>query len=106
MSATEISSGFARILALVNDAAGEDISESVDVSAMEEQFLNGGSLIDWLLDNVELTERDFGSRLAERLRIPWEEDPYVDEGNADLLKSLCPSARSDQASCIADLSRF
>ena len=90
MSATEISSGFARILALVNDAAGEDISELVDVSAMEEQFLNGGSLIDWLLDNVELTERDFGSRLAERLRIPWEEDPYVDEGNADLLKGLCP----------------
>jgi type II secretory ATPase GspE/PulE/Tfp pilus assembly ATPase PilB-like protein len=89
MSATEISSGFARILALVNDAAGEDISESVDVTAMEEQFLNGGSLIDWLLDNIELTERDFGSRLAERLLIPWEEDPYVDEGNADLLKALC-----------------
>lgn len=90
MSTTEASSGFSRILSLVNDAAGEDISTRVDVSAMEEQFRNGGSLIDWLLDNVELTERDFGSALAEQLRLPWEEDPYVDEGNADLLKGLCP----------------
>ncbi|MDF1859689.1 MAG: GspE/PulE family protein [Verrucomicrobiales bacterium] len=83
-------SGFGRILNLINEAAGEDLTSTIDVTAMEEQFRNGGSLIDWLLDNAEITERDFGSNLAAKLKISWEEDPIVDEGNADLLKSLCP----------------
>lgn len=90
MTVNGTSGGFSRILGLVNDAAGEDLSTRVDVTAMEEQFRNGGSLIDWLLDNVELSERDFGDRLAQRLGLLWEEDPFVDEGNADLLKSLVP----------------
>lgn len=82
--------GFGRILGLVNDAAEEDLSARVDTSAMEEQYRNGGSLIDWLLDNVDLSERDFGSRLADRLNLAWEEDPFVDEGNSDILKALVP----------------
>lgn len=83
-------SGFEGILALLNESAGEDLSSQVDVTAMQEQFVNGGSLIDWVLDNAEISEREFGDELAKRLGLTWEEDPIVDEGNSDVLKSVCP----------------
>lgn len=82
--------GFSGVLSLLSESTGLDLATCVDAAAMEEQFLNGGSLIDWLLDNVEVPERDFGSALAERLKLSWDEDALVDEANADVLKSLCP----------------
>lgn len=85
----EAASGFRAILGLLNRAAGCDLADRVDVSALEEQFLNGGSLVDWLLDEAELSEREFGAALAESLGLTWVEDPIVDEANADVLKSLC-----------------
>jgi len=85
-----IEKGFERVLHLIGEAAGVDLFRSVDVSALWEQFVNGGSLIDWVLDHVDLSEKDFGSALAEKLNLPWDEDPLVDTANADLLKSACP----------------
>ncbi len=85
-----IEKGFERVLGLIGEAAGVDLRQSVDVAALYEQFLNGGSLIDWILDNVELSEREFGARLAEKLHLDWEEDPIVDTANADVLKAACP----------------
>ena len=85
-----VASGFDRVLQLIGDASGVDLEAEVDVDALREQFLNGGSLIDWILDNVEIAERDFGQALAEKLHLSWDEDPLVDEANADLLKNLCP----------------
>ena len=85
-----VEKGFERILQLISDAAGIDLASTVDVSALREQFINGGSLIDWLLDHVELSERDFGSDLAAKLHLTWEEDPLVDTANSEILKSVCP----------------
>lgn len=76
--------------ALISEAAEQDLSLSIDVEALREQFVNGGSLIDWVLDNVELSENIFGEKLAARLNLPWVEDPIVDEGNADYLKKVIP----------------
>lgn len=87
---TTIDKGFERVLALIGEAAGIDLRLNVDVAALREQFLNGGSLIDWLLDNVEISEREFGARLAEMLHLEWNEDPIVDTANADVLKAACP----------------
>ncbi len=85
-----IDTGFERILDLIGEAAGLDLRLSVDVEALREQFLSGGSLIDWILDKVELSERDFGVRLASMLHLQWEEEPLVDTANADVLKAVCP----------------
>lgn len=84
-----VTSGFDRVAALISEAAEQDLSLSVDLDAMRDQFANGGSLIDWVLDNVELSENTFGEKLAARLNLPWVEDPIVDEGNADILKKIC-----------------
>lgn len=84
-----VTSGFDRVAALISEAAEQDLSLSVDLEAMRDQFANGGSLIDWVLDNVELSENTFGEKLAARLNLPWVEDPIVDEGNADILKKIC-----------------
>lgn len=86
----ETVSGFQGILTLVSEASGLDLAGLVDVAAMESQFVNGGSLVDWLLDNVEIPEREFGSALAERLQLTWVENPLADEANADVLKAVCP----------------
>lgn len=85
-----VEKGFERVLQLISDAAGLDLASNVDVSALREQFINGGSLIDWLLDHVELSEREFGSDLAAKLHLAWEEDPLVDTANAEILKAVCP----------------
>lgn len=85
-----IEKGFERVLGLIGEAAGIDLHLNVDVNALREQFFNGGSLIDWILDHVEVAERDFGSNLAEKLHLTWEEDPIVDTANADILKAACP----------------
>jgi type II secretory ATPase GspE/PulE/Tfp pilus assembly ATPase PilB-like protein len=85
-----VEKGFERVLQLISDAAGIDLASTVDVSALREQFINGGSLIDWLLDHVELSEREFGSDLAAKLHLVWEEDPLVDTANSEILKSVCP----------------
>jgi len=82
--------GFDRILALANDAAGRDIVLEIDTEALREQFVNGGSLVDWLLDNLEVSDSEFGERLASRLGLAWSGDPEVDHANADVLKALCP----------------
>jgi len=84
-----IEKGFERVLGLIGEAAGIDLRRTVDVDALREQFFNGGSLIDWILDHVEVAERDFGANLAEKLHLIWEEDPLVDTANADILKSAC-----------------
>ncbi|MDF1824046.1 MAG: GspE/PulE family protein [Verrucomicrobiales bacterium] len=81
--------GFKGVLSLLSDSAGLDLSSCVDTAAMEEQFLNGGSLIDWLLDHVEVSEREFGSALASCLGLAWDGEALADEANADVLKSLC-----------------
>lgn len=86
----KVEKGFERVLQLISDAAGLDLASNVDVSALREQFINGGSLIDWLLDHVELSEREFGSDLAAKLHLAWEEDPLVDTANAEILKAVCP----------------
>jgi len=83
-------SGFDRVLQLISEAAGTDLAAEVDVEALREQFINGGSLIDWILDNVEIAEREFGLTLASKLHLAWDEDPLVDEANADILKTFCP----------------
>lgn len=85
-----VEKGFERVLQLISDAAGLDLASNVDVSALREQFINGGSLIDWLLDHVELSEREFGSDLAAKLHLAWEEDPLVDTANSEILKAVCP----------------
>jgi len=85
-----VEKGFERVLQLISDAAGLDLASNVDVSALREQFINGGSLIDWILDHVELSERDFGSDLAAKLHLAWEEDPLVDTANSEILKAVCP----------------
>ncbi len=82
--------GFDRILALLSEAAECELAGVVDVETMREQFLAGGSLIDWLLDHADVSERQFGSRLAEKLHLEWEEDPLVDEVASELLRGLCP----------------
>ncbi|MDH4408824.1 MAG: ATPase, T2SS/T4P/T4SS family [Verrucomicrobiales bacterium] len=84
-----IEKGFERVLGLIGEAAGIDLRRTVDVDALREQFFTGGSLIDWILDHVEVAERDFGANLAEKLHLIWEEDPLVDTANADILKSAC-----------------
>ncbi|NRB74419.1 MAG: Flp pilus assembly complex ATPase component TadA [Verrucomicrobiales bacterium] len=63
---------------------------SIDVNALRSQFTNGGSFVDWLLDHIEIPERDLGSSLAEGLGLDWDEDPLVDEANSDVLKGICP----------------
>jgi type II secretory ATPase GspE/PulE/Tfp pilus assembly ATPase PilB-like protein len=85
-----IDRGFERVLGLIGEAAGVDLHRSVDVDALREQFYNGGGLIDWILDKVEVAERDFGARLAEKLHLTWDEDPLVDTANAGILKAACP----------------
>lgn len=87
---TAIDKGFERVLDLIGEAAGIDLRLAVDVAALREQFVNGGSLIDWLLDNVEISEKEFGAKLAEMLHLEWNEDPIVDTANADVIKAACP----------------
>lgn len=85
-----VASGFDRVLYMISEASGVNLAAEVDVDALREQFLNGGSLIDWILDNVEIAEREFGMALASKLHLQWDEDPLVDEANADVLKAICP----------------
>ncbi|PAW60569.1 MAG: secretion system protein E [Verrucomicrobiia bacterium Tous-C2TDCM] len=82
--------GFERVLGLIGEAARLDLHSSVDVDALREQFYNGGGLIDWILDKVEVAERDFGARLAEKLHLTWDGDPLVDMADAPTLKAACP----------------
>ncbi|MBP85043.1 MAG: secretion system protein E [Verrucomicrobiales bacterium] len=84
------STGFKHLLGIASRAAGEDLASSIDVKALKAQFVNGGSFVDWLLDHVELSERDLGNTLADDLGLVWNEDPLVDEANADVLKAICP----------------
>jgi type II secretory ATPase GspE/PulE/Tfp pilus assembly ATPase PilB-like protein len=81
--------GFEHLLGIASRAAGGDLAPSIDVKALKAQFVNGGSFVDLLLDEAELSERDLGSALADDLGLVWEEDPLVDEANADLLKAIC-----------------
>ncbi|MEC8825198.1 MAG: GspE/PulE family protein [Verrucomicrobiota bacterium] len=89
-SATIAPTGFEHLLGLASQAAGEDLAASIDVNALRAQFTNGGSFVDWLLDHVEISERDLGSSLADGLGLDWDEDPMVDEANSDVLKGICP----------------
>ncbi len=82
--------GFGWMLDLLTEALGPDASDSLDAVAMREQFLSGGSLIDWVLDHAEVSERDFVKRLAERLELEWTDDPQVDLANGDVLRAVCP----------------
>ena len=81
--------GFEHLLGIASRAAGGDLAQSIDLKALEAQFVNGGSFVDLLLDQAELSERGLGTALAEDLGLVWEEDPLVDEANADLLKAVC-----------------
>jgi hypothetical protein len=88
-STTIALTGFEHLLGIASRAAGGDLAPSIDVKALEAQVVNGGSFVDLLLDQAELSERDLGSALADDLGLVWEEDPLVDEANADLLKAIC-----------------
>ncbi|MEM9282929.1 MAG: GspE/PulE family protein [Verrucomicrobiota bacterium] len=89
-SASIATPGFDHLLEIASTAAGDDLAAKVDVETFRAQFVNGGSFVDWLLDHTEISEREFGGAFAEALGIEWEEDPLVDEANADLLKGICP----------------
>src|SRR5690554_6856746 len=80
--------GFQRILKLVSEAAGVDFTSRTDKGTLQDYFLLGGSLVDWVLDTAELTEREFGEALAGRMGLDWNSHPEVDESNADVLRSL------------------
>ncbi len=82
--------GFDHLLEIAIQAAGQDLSELVDIEAFKSQFINGGSFVEWLLDHGDLSERDFGEALAGALGVAWEGEPLFDEANADVLKGLCP----------------
>ncbi len=85
-----VETGFDHLLELASQAAGVDLASKIDIQALQSQFVNGRSFVDWLLDNADLSDREFGSALAEGLGLDWEEDPIVDEANADVLKGICP----------------
>lgn len=86
---SSISKECQRVLDLMNRAAGGDLLSRVNVDALSEQFLNGGSLVDWILDHAEIGERDFGASLAGEFGLKWLDNPVFDEANADVLRSVC-----------------
>ncbi len=83
---------FEAMLGLLDRAAGGKLRNRIDVSALKEVFLNGGSIIDWVLDNASPGESDFCEGLARELQIWWLDNPAFDEANADVLKKACPPA--------------
>ena len=52
-SSTIAPTGFEHLLGLASKAAGGDPADSIDVNALRAQFTNGGSFVDWLLDQLQ-----------------------------------------------------
>jgi len=82
--------GTNRVVELVCGSLGPALGNGFDRSVLEEGVRNGVAVVDWVLDNVQPGDSEFGEALALRLGLPWEEDPVVDEGDFEKLKRTCP----------------
>ncbi len=77
------------MLRLLGEVIDPSRLADVDTEAMRDSFINGGSVIDWILDNVELSESEFTAALAENTGIDCEQDPVIEPDHFEKLKKFC-----------------
>ena len=89
---TSSPSSFEEILVALEMAMGTPLRDRMDLEAVREQFLGGSSLVDLVLDLDLVSDSEFGLALSREFNLPWNENPVLDEANADFLRAYCPSS--------------
>ena len=68
--------------------SGVSISDE-ELEMLREHFLNGGSIVDWVLDNLSVNDRDYAEALSRHTGIPLLENPEFDSEQESKLKAIC-----------------
>jgi len=90
MLAEEIDRGFERMLVPLREAMGSDNALSAEEKKkLREHFLNGGSIADWALDNLDINDGEYAQAMGRHLGLPFRDGTELDDLDYDALRNVC-----------------